>query len=584
MTRRIRVRVNGRAAQSVEVRVPGGFSGGVGDDATAAVPLALLLAMRYGDDLEVAGRIDPELHARLDLIQSYYHAMDPSLTPVEVHVAGLLEASPPAAFAGACLSRGVDSLYVCARGPTAAGPIDCAVFVDRLEPIHDAAVRKAEIALARQAAEQVGLPLVLVEAPGLRTLTDGLFDWEDAVGAGLAWIAHNLAGGLARFVVPSTDSLHAIGPCGTSPILDPLFSSGRVSIEHADVVATRLEKVEWLARNRPELLPLLKVCFAENRTDNCGRCPKCLYTVACLRVAGALEQATGFPPELDLAALDAVPPGQLSTLYEFSKLCDAASEIGDRELAGTLSKMLERVATVGVVADQSHANSFRTLHSNAVLTLARRGRPDPYAGTRGWYGSRQVGLLRTFDRRARRHAYTTSGCSAESLVAELGALMPPGVGAEIKAWILADGRLVTDRYLPEAPGADIWARLGFCIAPLRSSGHSPLRRFRLAFRRSLDAWLLPALPPARVPKLSAPAGCLFEEPGANRLPLWSGVHPVVGDQVLTWSRGSIEGAGYVGAALLGYVAAVAPYTGQLGTVATPVVPWAGAGQPILDSL
>ena len=59
-------------------------------------------------------------------------------------------------------------------------------------------------------------------------------------------------------------------------------------------------KVVWLARERPELLPLLKVCINENRPDNCGRCRKCVWTTVCLEAVGALEAASGFPPRINV--------------------------------------------------------------------------------------------------------------------------------------------------------------------------------------------------------------------------------------------------------------------------------------------
>jgi hypothetical protein len=306
--------------------------------------------------------------------------------------------------------------------------------------------------------------------------------------------------------------------------------------------------------------------------------------MACLRIAGALGRATGFPPDLELAALGEMMLSQLQVRHEFAQLHGAAERAGDDELATRLAAMLERAATGGLVVDQSGGNSFRKVHANAVLTLVRTGRPDPYAGTRGPLGAGHVGLLRTFDRRARRHSYATGGCAPQTLVAELGALMAPGAGAEIPVWILADGRVVTDEYIPETAGANGWSRCLFCLAPLRSAEHSVARRVRLALRRALDAVLLPAPPAACVPQLTQPAGCLFEQPREDRLPLWSGLHPVIGDQLLTWSPTTIEQAGYAEPRLLGYVVAVAPHTGQLGTLATPLVPWAGAGQAILDSL
>jgi hypothetical protein len=108
-------------------------------------------------------------------------------------------------------------------------------------------------------------------------------------------------------------------------------------------------------------------------------------------------------------------------------------------------------------------------------------------------------------------------------------------------------------------------------------------RIRLALRRVFDAFLLRPPAPACVPESGGPVGYLFEEPKEGRVGLWSGVHPVLGDQLLTWSSEVIAQAGYEGAFLLGYLVAKAPHTGRLGSHLTALVPWAGAGQAIVDA-
>ena len=73
-----------------------------------------------------------------------------------------------------------------------------------------------------------------------------------------------------------------------------------MAIERGAMGEGRHGKVVWLARERPELLPLLKVCINENRPDNCGRCRKCVWTTVCLEAVGALEAASGFPPRINV--------------------------------------------------------------------------------------------------------------------------------------------------------------------------------------------------------------------------------------------------------------------------------------------
>jgi hypothetical protein len=57
-----------------------------------------------------------------------------------------------------------------------------------------------------------------------------------------------------------------------------------------------------------------------------------------------------------------------------------------------------------------------------------------------------------------------------------------------------------------------------------------------------------------------------------RLPLFSAVHPITGDQLLTTDRLEAADLGYGDAELLGYLDPSAPVTGRLGTERRDV-PW-----------
>jgi 7-cyano-7-deazaguanine synthase in queuosine biosynthesis len=264
----------------------------------------LLPAMRLGEDLEIDGPVSPRLARSSAAIRDTYLDWCPDLHPSRVECAEELEPPLRANRVGCFFSRGVDSTFSVGY-PRPEGPLTQLLFVDRLEPNHDEAVREEEIRRARLVAERVGLPLAVLDT-NLRSFTDDLIrDWEDMAGAGLSFVANSVPGGLGQVVIPSTDG-PLVGPCGTSPLLDPLFSTEAVEITHDRVSKSRVAKVFWLARERPELLTRLKTCWVENRPDNCGRCSKCLVTMVSLEAAGALELAEDFPPiDLDaVAALD----------------------------------------------------------------------------------------------------------------------------------------------------------------------------------------------------------------------------------------------------------------------------------------
>jgi hypothetical protein len=558
--------------RAVRVVVPAGFAPPEPDDATGPLPLALLLAMRAGEDLQLRGRVDSALLARLDELQEHYLACAPQrLQSVAVKAEGTLDDGEPAPLTAACFSRGVDSIYQAAKRRGRDGPLDALLFVDRIEPIHDAAVRAREIELAGEAAALLGLPLVLAEAP-LRELADASFDWEDAIGAALGWVGHALSGQIGRLVIPSSDSIASLGPTGAGPALDPLLSSRRIAFEPGGVERTRMGKVEWIVRNEPGLLPYLKVCFAENREDNCGRCGKCLHTMACLRAAGALGQASGFPPELDLDLVAGELQGLISVLIELTAVRDAALAAGDEELAAALTVTLRRSAQTRPPFTVVDRPSFRALHSRRTRDFLHGGvrAPEVELAPVAHPVLPGIGLVRALDPRGRRHVYGAGWLPVGQVTAELGALSVEGAG-EVPLWILPDGRLATTAEAPRGARGTAGTRLRHLLSPLRGDG-GPKR----AARRALDLIAVGSLGPAAPDPAAAPVGYLHAGPAPDRIALWVGEHPPTGDQYAAASAEEVTAAGYADPRLLGYLEAHAPLTGTLGAHLSPVIPWASS--------
>ena len=345
---------DGRATSSARLRWAGGeFRLGVTmpsefargrPDASPFLSASILLAMRLGEDLDVRGPVSRPLLARVARIVDLYSRWDPRLSRTRMRAAGELEPAPRASGIGCFLSRGVDAMYSAASPRETPGPLSRLVFCDRLEPIHSAFVRAEELRLAGEAAARLGLPLVVIES-NIRELTDEVVgDWEDMVGAGLSFLGTSMSGGLGHIVIPSSDGAGTVGPCGTSPLLDPMFSTAEVEVEH-DVPGTRPAKVDWIARQRPDLLPLLKVCYCEDRPDNCGRCSKCLLTMLALEATGRRQEATAFPREFDADALAAVEIKGPQAEVEFAEVERALrARGGSDELADLIVDGLERAA------------------------------------------------------------------------------------------------------------------------------------------------------------------------------------------------------------------------------------------------
>ncbi len=227
------------------------------------------------------------------------------------------------------------------------GAVTQLVYCDRLESLHSPATRAEEVRRARDAARQLGLPLAVIET-NLRELSDPIVpDWADMVGAALALLSTAMSDGLGHMVIPSSAAPTTLVATGTSPLLDPMFSTDELEIHH-EVPATRPAKVAWLARERPDLLPHIKVCFYEDRPDNCGRCPKCVLTMLSLEAAGSLALATGFPPEVDPDAVAAAAPRGLQPREEFRDVELALRARGATGLADQVADALARGAALPV--------------------------------------------------------------------------------------------------------------------------------------------------------------------------------------------------------------------------------------------
>jgi hypothetical protein len=347
------------------------------EDVTGFAAVALPVAMRLGEELWVEGPVSPLFADRgIESIRAIYEAWDPRVRPVKVHATPSASGDP--AGAPACVfSRGVDSLYTALRDQTDDRRFGTLLFIDGLEPRHSEEVRAGELLHARGLADQLGLPLITAST-SVRTFIDSLgWDWADILAAGLSSVAHNLAGAIDRLCIASADDYATLGPNGSHPLLDHHFSSERVAIEHDTVAISRLGKIRYIVEHRPELLGGLKVCFAEDRTDNCGRCSKCLLTMVLLRLCGALAAATEFPDAIDPAAVRHLRLPHLPARIQWSTAGEALGTSGeDGRLREAIAEMLSassltRPTTGGGPWQPAH--QMRDHHLNRTLSLVVDG-------------------------------------------------------------------------------------------------------------------------------------------------------------------------------------------------------------------
>lgn len=289
------------------------------------LPLALMAAVRRRVPLRLKGPVSAGLLAASRGIQETYARWYPESAIVEVRAGSAEEAPPPSEpcgpETGCFFSGGIDSGYSLLKHRAE---------VTRLVFVHgfDVAVGRADL-LARvreplaRTARELGLPLVEVTT-NLREFTDSLVSWIQCFGFGLAAVALFLRPRFRRMIIPGSNTYPRLHPSGSHPLLDPRWGVDGYRIDHDGCEVTRIDKARAVASS-DELLRSLRVCW-ENRDGayNCGRCEKCLRTMAELKVVGALERCPAFAEPLDYARLAAVRVPSIGAAYYLSDALAAA--------------------------------------------------------------------------------------------------------------------------------------------------------------------------------------------------------------------------------------------------------------------
>ena len=359
-------------------------------------------------------------------------------------------------------------------------------------------------------------------------------------------------------------------------MLDHFFGTEWVDVEHDFSGHGRGGKVAVLAGQRPDLLPHLKVCYHEDRPDNCGRCPKCVTTMVALAAAGGLDAATAFPP-LDLGLVREQRPFSLRVRSQWAEILVTLGTTGAQgELRRAMEHALRRTVRVGPrqrlriarerlagerpVLDPTWTAPEPGFDSNALArTLmhlrygrpdgrrSRRSRPQPRFRMRGAQDTTSVPLMRAVDLRARHHRYAAGDRPPGEPAGELGGLLPDGVPLRLDARGVPVHPPLRGRPAAAQRAAWVLAPLAFAGVPLAARARGIVTRVRDLARPR------PAPPgPATV------AGHLHPEPGPGRVPLLLADHPVLPDRLLTTRAAEAADLGYSEPVVLGYLIDTAP--------------------------
>ena len=194
---------------------------------------------------------------------------------------------------------------------------------------------------ARAIADELGLELVRVST-NLRHLPEAPRFWRrQQHGAALAAVGHAAARDPGYLFLAGTYDVRGLEAWGSHPLIDPNFSTQRLSVIHDGVRFSRLDKVRELdgyalARRH------LHVCSRNAPgVSNCGACEKCVRTRLEFLVAG--RDATEAFGE-SLVPLEIVEAGvRIDDPYEamcYRDLVGPLRNRGQEELARLLERKL----------------------------------------------------------------------------------------------------------------------------------------------------------------------------------------------------------------------------------------------------
>ncbi|MFA5886021.1 MAG: hypothetical protein WDA60_19380, partial [Acidimicrobiia bacterium] len=257
------------------------------DRADPFVVATLLLAMAEERDLTVTGApVDPVLLRNLAEFQRIWHAWF-GYPMVEVHAevgtAGLPAAENVLAFSGG--ADAAFSAWFHTRGDAQASrPVQAAMMIFGIDiPVTEPDGFARASARSRR----------IVDSRGLEFVTVATNAWELPVsvphftGMGVAAALHTLGGRFGAGLIPSTAAYEdLVVPLNTSPVSDWLLGASRFEIVHSGALFNRFEKLRVLT-DWPEAMANLRVCLLDPRRDhNCGKCNKCMLTLAAFRIVG----------------------------------------------------------------------------------------------------------------------------------------------------------------------------------------------------------------------------------------------------------------------------------------------------------
>ena len=187
---------------------------------------------------------------------------------------------------------------------------------------------------ARNVTSDLGIELAPVWTNLWWLVDDGYFfdlKWHGALFASVATLFSGAYSG--GYIGASNDGRWLLKPWGSSPLLDPYYSSAHFRIQHHGSSMLRFEKTA-LVSNWSAGLNNLRVCQNDSTgAANCGTCEKCISVMTTLVALGKLSNCDAFP-------FADVPPELLGTIKR-------SEMIESRDVLALYLEMIPHLSHIG---------------------------------------------------------------------------------------------------------------------------------------------------------------------------------------------------------------------------------------------
>jgi hypothetical protein len=325
----------------------------------AALAAALMPAMRSGGTLTMSEPISPRVLRMQREFQGFQEAWshewvfdDPPLRQVEV-IAPVrpVERREPTGRVAVFFSGGVDS-WSTILGEE--GVTDL-IFVRGLDilpqfPHQEGLADRVEATLG-EAAEELGMRLHGVET-NARSLSEPngpgepVIRWESYYNSLLSMVALTLGPLFDRVLISTGLAYLNQSKIGASWMVDQLWGNENLEIVDAGGLLGRVARVERIAGN-PIVQKSLRVCWHNpDGAYNCGRCRKCLVTMATLEAIDRLTHFETFPRRLNQEHLELLAAQEVQEPLHLDLIEEARAAIGRRDKP-ELARAFDAIVTRG---------------------------------------------------------------------------------------------------------------------------------------------------------------------------------------------------------------------------------------------